>query len=216
MPNDLVLAVLALLFLWLLARLHDAGKKSEDEGEGGREAVKVPGLKGVRRIETLPPRPLAFGARVSVPGEPDEGGPFQVDLGELTCDCPDFRDRRAHLPPDAIGRVCPHLSQALRTTGATGSMDDMVQTIVEAGPTVRSYFECPLPQNRTVAIGHSPGEEHLEVFAAPRPVDRKDGGSTGAYRRYGYSLARERWLNDERPPGSGAIVEIIGRLPLVR
>jgi hypothetical protein len=216
MPNDLILAVLALLFLWLLARLHEAGRKSVGEGAGGREAVKVPGLKDIHRINTLPPRPLAFGARVSVPGETDEGGPFQVDLGQLTCDCPDFTDRRAHLPPDAIGRVCPHLSQALRTTGATGSMDDLVQTIVESGPTVRSYFECPLPRERTVAIGHSPGEDLLEVFAAPRPVDLKEAGSPRTYRRYGYSLARERWLNDERPPGSGAIVEIIGRLPLVR
>lgn len=216
MPNDLVLAVLALLFLWLLARLHEAGRKPDGEAEGGREPIRVPGLKGIRRIESLPPRPLAFGARVSVPGEPDEGGPFSVDLGELTCSCPEFMDRRAHLPPDAIGRVCPHLSQALVTTGATGSLDDLVQAIVESGATARSYFECPLPRDRTVAIGHSPGEEHLEIFAALRPVDRKEGGPPAAYRRYGYSLARERWLNDERPPGSGAIVELIGRLPLVR
>jgi hypothetical protein len=216
MPNDLVLAVLALLFLWLLARIHEAAKKPTGDVADGREAVRVQGLKGIRRIEALPPRPLAFGARVSVPGEPDEGGPFQVDLGELTCTCPDFEDRRAHLPPDAIGRVCPHLSQALQTTGATGSMDDLVQAIVESGPTVRSYLECPLPLDRTVAIGHTPGEDQLEVFAAPRPVDLKEGAAPAAYRRYGYSLARERWLNDERPPGSGAIVELIGKLPLVR
>jgi hypothetical protein len=123
MPNDPVLAVLALLFLWLLARLDETGKKSE-EGEEGPEAVKGSGLNGIRRIETLPSRPLA------------SWGP---DLG----------------------------------SGGAG-------------------------------------------LRGPFNVDPKDGGLPGTYRRYGYSLARERWLNDERPPGSGAIVEIIGRLPLVR
>lgn len=213
MEIDPVLGILALLILWLLIRIWDPGGRIREDTEGRRE-VKVKGVKGLKVIETLPPRPLAFGAEVSVPGGPEEDGPFSANLGDLTCTCPDFRSYRARLPDESVGRICAHLSSALRSTGATGEMDELLRAIVEGGPTHRVYYEVPLDGDRRIAVGHTPGSDLLDVIAEPRPRDRKDGSATGPYRRYGFSRGEGRWLRGEHPPGSGAIGEAIQALPL--
>lgn len=220
MPSDNVLALLALLFLWLFERLqrrHRARAEERAAEEEGRRSVAVDGWKGVRVIEQLPSRPLAFSATVRVPDGTDGDGPSRsVDLAELTCTCPDHRKHRAELPEEAIGRICDHVSRALRKTGVTSSFDELLQAIVEEGATRRVYYEVSLRSDRKIAVGHDPGSDQVDVIAPVRPRDRKSGTAGGPYRRYGYSLSSGRWLVDARPPGAVEIGELIGHLPLER
>lgn len=214
MPNDPVLAILALLFLWLLVRrLQERGSGAQEE-EQGRTQLKVRGRKGVKLIEALPSRPLAFAAQVTVADSADGGPTYTVDLGDLSCTCPDFRIHRSELPENAIGRVCAHVSEALRETGATGALDELLRAIIESGPTRMTYYQVPLRSGERVAIGHDPGSDQLDVIARSRPKDLEGADAAASYRRYGYSLSGGRWLVNERPPGSGEIREAIAGLPL--
>jgi hypothetical protein len=144
---------------------------------------------------------------------PDGDAKYKVDLSELTCTCPDFGSRRADLPPDAIGRICSHLSQALQTTGATSSMDDLVRTIVESGPTLRTYFQVPIGAGQSVAVGHAPGSDRLDVFVPEDGADGPGSQGSGTYRRYSYSRAGQRWLDDQAPQEGHGIGEAIRELP---
>ena len=209
MLTDPVLAIVALLVLWLLVRVRD--RTASEVDDTGRREVRVRGRKGVKVIESLPPRPLAFGAIIRVP---DGDVNYQVDLQELTCTCPEFRSQRAGLPPEAIGRICRHLSQALQTTGASSSMDNLVRSIVESGPTRRTYFEIPLGPEERVAVGHAPGSDRLDLFALED--GQKDPGSHQSvdYRKYGFSRAGQRWLDDEEPREADRIGAAIRELPL--
>ena len=208
MLTDPVLAIVALLVLWLLVRIRD--RTASEVDETGRREVRIQGRKGVKTIETLPPRPLAFGAIISVP---DGDVNYKVDLEELTCTCPEFVSRRADLPPEAIGRICRHLSQALQTTGASSSMDNLVRSIVESGPTLRTYFEIPLGPEERVAVGHAPGSDRLDVFALEDGLKDQGSHQSVDYRRYGFSRAGQRWLDDEAPREADRIGEVIRELP---
>lgn len=213
MPSDNILALLALLFLWLLERFHRRSRA--EEPEEGRSRTKVEGWKDVEVIEGLPARPLAFSATVRVSDDGSEDGPSQtVDLSDLSCTCKEFRSRRARLPENSVGRICSHVSQALRETGVTSSFDDVLRTIVESGPTRSVYYQATLRSGEKVAVGHDPGSDQVDVITRPRPVDQRSRDSTGPYRRYGYSVTNGRWLVDTRPPGAVEIGELIDELPL--
>jgi hypothetical protein len=205
-PDELVLALIALLLLWLLARIDRRARQSKTDAPG-RTRVRVRGRRGVQRIDLLPRRPIAFGAAVTVPAGPDDDRTCAVDLTQLTCDCRDFRQNRAHLPPDALGRVCAHLSSALAMTGATSAMDQLLRAIVEAGAARMSYYQFRIGSGRVVAVGHTPGTERLDVFLGTRR-----GG--GPYRRYEYSRAARRWCCVDPPPDRGEIAAAIVSLPL--
>lgn len=214
MPDDPVLAILALLFLWLLFRLIRIRSGGEEVQEG-RSSVKARGIGGLQVIETLPPRPLAFAATVRVAAPHRGTASFEVDLSELYCPCPDFQRRRRELPEDAIGRVCEHVSEALKETGASTSFDPLLRAIVESGETKERYYQVELSSGRKAAIGHSEGSDLLHVIAATRPKDERGAAAAeGPYRRYAYSRDRGAWLDGQRPPGSGEIRQIIPKLPL--
>jgi hypothetical protein len=93
-------------------------------------------------------------------------------------------------------------------------MDDLLRVIVEAGPTREVYYQASVGPDRMVAVGHTAGAEVLDIFAKDWPSDPQSENSEGPYRRYQYSRARRRWVDEERPPGSGRINELIETLPL--
>ncbi len=212
MPTDPVLAILALLLLWLTVRLF-VYRDRDGEGEPGRTSVKVRGRKGVKVITSLPPRPVAFASTVSVSDGPESEVSYSVNLGALTCNCPDFESRRAELQPDAIGRVCRHMSDALQSSGASSSMDELLRAIVEFGPTKRTYYQIP-PDHRTVAIGHTPGSGDLDVFARVDVRGKKGEPTPGPYQHFSYSLRSRSWPPDRRPPDDKQIQQVISDLPL--
>lgn len=211
MPSDNVLALLALLLLWLLERSHQR-TRSREKGEEGPRPVEVKGWKGVEAIDTLPSRPLAFSATVSGRDGPDGGPSHTVDLADLSCTCTDFQSRRKDLPEEAIGRVCAHVSRALRETGVTGSYDNLLRGIVESGPTRRTYYKVSLRTGETVAVGLDPGSDVVDVVAPDRPDERGTGEGGPSYRSYRYSSADRRWSAGERPPGGAEVAKFVDSL----
>jgi len=125
-----------------------------------------------------------------------------VDLTTYTCTCPDHQTRRRDFPARDLRRACKHIEQALRDRGTP--LDDISQAIMDSDPRgvppFARWTELEAGGLRVV-LTLTEGKEWVDVFG------RK--GATGSVRRFGFSLAEQRWARGDAPVGA---VQIQGAL----
>jgi hypothetical protein len=155
---------------------------------------------------------------VVVASQSDDRRQYRTNVSNLSCSCPDFVKRRAHLPDRDLRRICKHLVEALERVGALDRMDDVARAIVsprtprgskkEQADGVREERFFQLNDGEDVVVfGLSTGGSWISVFA-------RRGGSRRAnhYRRYAFSVRERRWASGAAPFGSPALERVVDEL----
>lgn len=155
---------------------------------------------------------------VVVASQSDARRQYRTDVSNLSCSCPDFVKRRAHLPERDIRRICKHLVEALERVGALDRMDDVARAIVsprtprgskkEQADGVREerFFQLNDGED-VVVLGLSPGGSWISVFAR-----RGESRRATHYRRYAFSVRERRWASGAAPFGSPALERMVDEL----
>ena len=141
---------------------------------------------------------------------------YFVNLHEFTCTCPDFQERRRHVPPGKFNRLCKHIAEAFSRHGRPDGWSEVHHAIISRsfGMFKDRYFIIPLNSGIEIALGYEDDYSWLDVFARSRRTGEKKGLYTGRYHRYGFNYLGPRWSYGEGPPGAMEIRRIIRALAL--
>ena len=135
--------------------------------------------------------------------QPVEGSrpePYQVDLDNLSCTCPDFTDFRSQFPDGDARRLCKHQRNLIAKLEDMLSIDSdpMLKEIIlkdpgHGFPAVDSFFKLafdpPIKGPESFYLMRKKDHEWVDVFLF------EDGGCE----RSGYSLKDKRWAYSDNP-----------------
>lgn len=122
-------------------------------------------------------------------------GQYEIDEHDLTCDCPDFKKRRASYSKEDPRRLCKHLIAAKRVS----DIEDVHEAAIfsDLQENFRGYhlgncFRTKINgKTITAFLPMQPGHPWINVFI------EKD--------RYGYNIVEDRWAYGEAPDESIAL-----------
>jgi hypothetical protein len=87
---------------------------------------------------------------------------------------------------------------------AEGELEDAIRAQYRKK---QAYYRLHLASGQPFAVGHSPGDDWLDVIARKRRKGEKGGEYAGPYGDYGYSVVEGRWSYGEAPPGATEVRE---------
>lgn len=181
------------MFQWLLDWINGPTKPAPRPGAAPTGSIIFPQL------------PDRYAGVIEASSGADPGRAYQIDLITFACTCPDFRRHRQKLPPRHAGRICKHVSEQLRETGAIEEYDGLHQAIARVGRGKANYVQRRLGSGAEVVFGYDTGAPWIDVL-----VPEGDG-----YWRYGYHPGEERWAYSEEPEEAEAIQSMVAaaRIP---
>lgn len=143
----------------------------------------LPEPSGISEIVEVPRWPH----RSEVPRRPEFGpGRINVDIGLYSCECDDWKNNRAAVPPSSIGRCCLHLRIAF-LRHRLSELSPWTITVLRAS----GEFLPPIRYEYAIF------DHHQEQYLALYDIDR---GYVQIYERdspiqLGYDISRNRWAN---------------------
>lgn len=79
-------------------------------------------------------------------------------------------------------------------------------------PPKARYYRARLSGGAEVVVGHTPGADHLDVFAPTRRREDGPGQATGGRRRYGFDARGSHWTYGDAPHGAREIRALLRHL----
>jgi hypothetical protein len=159
---------------------------------------------------TLVSLPSEFHREVTVKSRSEKGKTYAVNLGQLTCSCPDFEKRRASLPANDIRRVCKHIGRALEDADALSHYDEIAQAFIR-----------PKKASGDRSVGHGVNaarfvrlQDGADELALSFSLDnawvdvvtrRGTKSRIKKYKRYSYNVDERRWSYGSAPFSDGEI-----------
>lgn len=146
----------------------------------------------------------AISFALAVPSDSSADTEYNLDFGNPSCTCPDFRSYRQQLPSGHISRCCKHLMRGYAQIRPEAGWPGWLDPFLEAG------FK-PLPSQEwdTVQIG----EEWFLISSA------SNTGWANAYAtlegepvKFGYSTIEDRWAYGKEPPSPHILERAINKL----
>lgn len=139
--------------------------------------------------------------------------PYKVNMGEVTCTCPDFEHRRKR-PANTFGHLCKHLVVVLNRNGAfeNDKWKKAIATDGHGGPVQAWMIERKDSPPALVTI--SSGNEWVNVYAPSVRKGERIANATGEIRRYGWSVQEKRWSYAESPPGARELRSLFASMGL--
>lgn len=126
-------------------------------------------------------------ASVVIPSFSESGTAYIVNLGEITCTCPDWTKQRHNFPKNDPRRLCKHLVKAAISDEQT-PFSPIVQKYAEKGWSIHpSRVPKFLPHQTAILM----------------PAEDDDGQwceIAHANETYGYSMTYDKWAHDKKPP----------------
>jgi len=128
---------------------------------------------------------------------------YKVNLGRLSCNCPEFKaSRRMYLKGDSAA-WCRHLATALlEHLGLPEGLRRMI--MLERQLPLRYRFLAD-----DTVLGSLPDSDWHYVYVRAAPAT----GSKAAYLRYCYNAAERRWISDQLPRRAQEVVALIDAAP---
>lgn len=138
----------------------------------------------------------------------DGGADHEVNLEELSCDCEDWKKRRAELAQGHPGRICRCLAQAYAEALEEGLGKDWVQPFVGMIRDLAGLFRGSdlAPSWQTVMIGD---HQYLIASGGGEWVHVHGPATDGEYDRFSYRRKDRSWFFGAEPPDADAIARSI-------
>jgi len=125
---------------------------------------------------------------------------YEVDLSGPSCNCPDWKGARSHVPKGSLTRCCKHVLDAFGRLRPTDGWPGWLGAFLEQGwkphPAKRWFVIPPGPNFTLASVG---GNDWADVFAM----------ATHDYQRFGYNIVELRWSYGQSPPEANAIEHVI-------
>lgn len=137
---------------------------------------------------------------------------YRVNLYNLTCSCPRFRQIRGHYPKNDIRRLCRHLRKELDATKMNLLFDDLTQGVISFRVRDLCYSREPL-HNSEMIVGFHPRSAIVRVYTY-RKAQNDDplGPYSGPVDKFTYNHHQAIWVYGEPPPNNEEILTVIDRI----
>ncbi len=125
---------------------------------------------------------------------------YEVDLGELSCTCDDWEEKRSELPRNHFGRCCKHIISLLKNIPFKGKVRHLVDAFASTGTTPhpeRDWSYGTLDGNNVFVS--SPAYEWSDVLV-------EDGGH---WTRFKYNVIESRWAYQKEPAQADLLLKIL-------
>ncbi|SDH70635.1 SWIM zinc finger family protein [Propionivibrio dicarboxylicus] len=136
---------------------------------------------------------------------------YEIDLGEITCTCPDFATRSG-FPKNHMSRLCKHLMASL--DAAKAFSDDPWKAAIaknhQGGP-VEALMISP-SKSQPVLLTVSRNKDWVNVFARKKRRGETMATASGEIDQFGWSVAESRWSYGEAPPGARELRGILKKI----
>ncbi len=119
------------------------------------------------------------------------------------------RVERPPPPPISDGLF---LAAAVSRDAFISSGDELAKVVAAKYHQKDLYHRITLDSGEEAAVGYTPGNPWLDVFARARRKADSGGRYTGNYRECGFNLEERRWSYGAGPPGAAEIRRQITRL----
>lgn len=144
-------------------------------------------------------------------GKDSEGVKFELDLGDLSCNCEEWRNTRSHLPEKSPGRLCRHLVAELNKQK-------------EELPDVNAVFSWLLGERTQRGKGTHPVEfwnllvmdegTCLVSFGSCKWAHIMVPIEEAVYDRFGFNFEERRWSYGRKPVGYQPVKEYINTIEI--
>jgi hypothetical protein len=144
----------------------------------------------------------------------------EVNLETLSCSCPWWQERCAHLPDRDIRRVDRHVARLLIRSKAIKEFDEIIQVILGHEDDYRNYegfgadylHRMTLYSGMKIVFTFRTSSPWVNVITRRRKKGDTGDYYTGRYSKYGFNLIEERWSYGRTPPGAKLFRNIIKSL----
>lgn len=182
---------------------HETHPAVEDpDNEGWEGAASRTPLDADARTILLPEDAVAFALRKDRELQ-TTGNATRISVPTMSCECDDFRTRRAHLHARDVRRLCRHLQGRLLDIGVQRTLPEYLGVLLR-----NPYLErCDRLHVENV-FGHEVvftrefGSPWVNVIVRKRRRRDTPAAFTGDYGRYGFNLNQSRWSWGEGPDGA--------------
>ena len=133
---------------------------------------------------------------------------YQVDLGQQTCTCENFK-KRSHLPRNHVARWCKHLLYACNQEGVLNTLEGLQADVVEFRFTqcdqMYSLKHSKLPTMILTISDDSLSRGWVNLYARKKRPGENIYSASGEFDWFGWNLYEERWSYGEGPPGASPL-----------
>lgn len=135
---------------------------------------------------------------ITVASFSEENTKYRIDTTRLTCNCPDFSDRRSLFNTDDPRRLCKHLITVVAETPSLFSEYSLYRSAIEEAARRQSGFQGKAKRNLISA-----DNEKLAIFTTENPNEYNDGEGQwmDIYfrgQRHGYNPVKDLWTHSFR------------------
>ena len=160
-------------------------------------APKPPEAEHQRPALWLPLARTQLTAKADYASESEVSTVRRVDLGTMTCDCPDFARREEEYQPLDLRRLCKHLQRCVIENHRTDLPALHVALLEDVHLPRYTQIRFVHMLGHDVAFTTNDAGEWINVFARYRKKKDPPDVHTGRYIRYGYNPIEGRWAHGE-------------------
>jgi hypothetical protein len=145
-----------------------------------------------------------------------------VDLAAWSCTCPYAAARVTRYGDLDVRKVCKHLSRlALNRAGVLSACEPHVAALLERGVWSKKRRYSRVLETRFfvwsawqshVYFGITPRSSWVSVVTRRKKAADIAPAFTGEYFMFSYNTEERTWAYDARPPGAGALRDVIGAM----